>query len=425
MSEQRGSADDSSDLAAEELVAAWLADKGYEKNTLATYTVHLRSLLAWCGEERVDFRSLSPLTAQRFKSAGVKAGLKATTVSGRLSAANSWYRWLLEAGIVATNPFENIVYYARAHQLREAFTIDELRLLTEAAVAPKDALLLGFLTVNCLRLTDIESLRISHIRREQGFAWLEVRRSSKKSDHLLALVPPRLNEALKSVVGDRQSGPILRSQAGTAMNRYPVNKVLQRLGRRAGIERVSAGRLAVSMRLIAITRGFSFASLVQAIPQIEVRDIKRELDRVRLPTLAHASLRFDHLITGADDSLSLLSQAQLLLRVSDAPPGVVVARAGAMLERHLRMLCRQEGVTGFDENRQDLTSYAGRLIQAGLFSPRHQQELAYVTDRRNDGAHGWFERVSNRDAEALLDDVERYVIDFPLDGQAVRGSKDP
>lgn len=84
-----------------------------------------------------------------------------------------------------------------------------------------------------------------------------------------------------------------------------------------------------------------------------------------------------------------------------------------MLERHLRFLTEENNLNVKTSNPK-LGSYASVLSAAGIFSPSDVQLIARIQGFRDYAAYGWFDRVTARNAEWVIDEVSQFVQAFPL-----------
>jgi hypothetical protein len=61
------------------------------------------------------------------------------------------------------------------------------------------------------------------------------------------------------------------------------------------------------------------------------------------------------------------------------------------------------------EEKASLARYGSALSQAKYLRPADVQVLANISDRRDFAAHGWFETVSEEDAQWVIDESTKFI----------------
>ena len=100
-----------------------------------------------------------------------------------------------------------------------------------------------------------------------------------------------------------------------------------------------------------------------------------------------------------------LEQAEELLRARYAAPAVVVA--GVVLETHLREMAKNRGVAT-----ANLDKMNADLARVGAYNSMVQKRITACAGLRNSAAHG-AGGFSPQDAAAMIDDVRRFLTDYP------------
>ncbi|AFR31403.1 hypothetical protein ARUE_232p01950 (plasmid) [Arthrobacter sp. Rue61a] len=229
------------------------------------------------------------------------------------------------------------------------------------------------------------------------------------------VLAPQVMEALLEVADGRKSGALV-SRDGEKVSRKSLAWVTASVARRAGIGfKVSPLTLSFSMRAIAIQKGFSYTGVVRAAGDVETRRLVKWVHRAPTSVMDHAALRMARLVIGRPtETQNLLMHARVLLLESDCPPAAAVGHAGAILEHHLRALCKLKDVSVLTSNPK-LGSYSASLTQRKIFSPSESQLVARLQGYRDTAAHGWFDAISHDDALWVIKEIERLVARFPLD----------
>ncbi len=133
------------------------------------------------------------------------------------------------------------------------------------------------------------------------------------------------------------------------------------------------------------------------------------------PPSAHASLRLARIVLSDESEIeAIVSQAETLLRESDAPAAVAVALASAAFERHLRSLTRQNNIEMRKPAREcQIGTYVAALSGEKVITTKYNQMAMSIAGHRDDAAHGWFEDVSVGDAEFVIRAIRKFVVRYP------------
>jgi len=86
-----------------------------------------------------------------------------------------------------------------------------------------------------LRATEMSELAVESVRQVRGYSTLNF--MGKGDVPACVPVPIPALDAVRALVDDRASGPLLRTKSGTAMDRISVYRYVRRVAAEAGIER--------------------------------------------------------------------------------------------------------------------------------------------------------------------------------------------
>lgn len=217
-------------------VAAYLARyKDLSRKHAAT---DLRAFISWCQE-----RGLQPLHAQRphielfVRWMQEQARYKPSTVSRRLSVVIGFYRTCVIDGVLEHSPAD---YVRRPHVPPESPTLGLSHLQFEAMLStardssnPNDFALVAMLGLLGLRIFEATGADIQNLGESHGHRVLKV--CGKGTKVVLVPLPPAVARALDRAVGNRETGPILRSRTGHRMDRHCATRRLHQLAQQARV----------------------------------------------------------------------------------------------------------------------------------------------------------------------------------------------
>ena len=198
----------------------------------------LRSFFRWCAQH-----GLQPLEAKRphielyVRWMQEVAGYKPGTVSRRLSVVICFYRTCEIDGMLDRSPAEHV---RRPHVSTESPTLGLSHLQFEAMICASresancnDFALVVMLGLLGLRIFEACGANIEDLTEIHGHRVLHV--IGKGDKEALCPLPPAAGRAVDHAIGDRSTGPILRSRTGSRMDRHAATRRLRTLADVAGV----------------------------------------------------------------------------------------------------------------------------------------------------------------------------------------------
>ena len=136
--------------------------------TIQNYRRDLSRLREFCRRQNIDdWRNLDVAHVRLYVAEMHKAGLAGRSIQRRLSAARSFYRYLLREARVATNPAASVGAPKSRRRLPKSLSPDEVARLVEIAPndrgACRDRALLELLYSSGLRLAEIVALNLTDL----------------------------------------------------------------------------------------------------------------------------------------------------------------------------------------------------------------------------------------------------------------------
>jgi site-specific recombinase XerD len=290
--------DDSVVLAERAAVAGFLA--GYTGSTLVSYTTDLRLFATWCADSGVRLLNVKGSHLELFARHMEAEGRMRSTVARRLSTLASFYRNCHVEGVLRRNPAANVRRPMVDHESRTlGVDRNELgALLVQAGLgSPRDHALIALLALNGLRISEALGADIADLDIERGHRTLRIVRKGGK--HVTIPLALRTARALDLYVGERTVGPVFVNATGGRMDRSAADRVVKRLGRRAGItKRISPHSLRHSFITAVLDAGVPLRDVQEAASHADPRTTMR-YDRGRQSLDRHATYVVAAFLAGA------------------------------------------------------------------------------------------------------------------------------
>ncbi len=309
------------------LAVLWLA--GTKRGSDATRRAYADDLLAWArwsrverGRERFSLAELARADVTLWLAAEQGAGRAASSIARRLATLSSLYRYAAGYGLPAVCPINDDDHRPKVHRGRSAtsarvLTAEEVAGMLAAAGDVRDALVVGLVFTDALRVSEITAATDDDVTLEGRRCWLAVTR--KGGQRVRVPLDPAVCDLLDAYQATRPAwtgegpAPLLLDAAGAPLDRHDVTRMLRRLARAAGITR--PGTVGPhSLRASAITD-----QIDRGKPATEVQGMA-----------GHADLRTTmRYIERRDADERNASMAADLARVLAAVPASLVPRARA------------------------------------------------------------------------------------------------
>lgn len=396
-------------MEAEELIRLYEGTSAGAASTVATRVLAVRQFRTWCERNGEQFPPLSEQTLWQYV-AYRKTVLrqKDSTTTTNVNGLRNFYKWMIGQGIIPPQevPLAKYSSINLAPIAKETLTVDELRRMWRVAPSPRHRVIVGLLGIVGLRVDEVVNLDIGDIRTEDGYMSLNIRKASGARLNIRALVPNALASEIRTVVGERRSGPVLfRESDGQPENRRTASNAVALCGRRAGLPfKVTPMTLSYTLRAIGIDKGFSYLGLLSALGEVYPPKAKRWHALHVAPPGQHAAIRLGRLVfTENQQSLDYLNQAEIVLGETDLPPAIAVMAAGAAFEAHLRNMCRAASIPikKSDEDAK-ISTYTAGLREHRAITNDEIQQIQLIGIARNDAAHGWFDKVDQKRAQDVI-----------------------
>lgn len=240
--------------------------------------------LTYCALARVDFIAAGPTDADRYLIALREAGLAKSTVTRRLAAASSWYRYLQRAGQTAGNPFEGMKRpkLDRTSPTTGLGVEDMGRLLVRARdyETTRTYALLTFLAETGARITSALQVTRGDVHRHDGHdaVWLVVKGGERKRFKLAPAVMAALEVHMEAERITQPGDYLFATSSGRPMDRAAVMRTLRRVAadaKIAGAAKLSPHSLRHSYATIGFRLGKSLADIQDAMGHADPATTRR------------------------------------------------------------------------------------------------------------------------------------------------------
>jgi len=230
-------------------------ERNLSSHTREGYLTDLKQFRAFL--EGTDFKSVpftgaiptDPLVIRSFLASLYREKFRKVTISRKVAALRSFYRYLLREGVVAVNPAELVQLPRCEKYIPVVLSADEMLALlqvkfSEDAAGRRDRAMIELFYSAGIRLSELTGLNLEDVRFQEGL--IKVRGKGRKER-----IVPFGRPALQAIEAYLQKRPELRKEGtdeegeealflstrGKRMNPRGVSRVVERVVRESGIGR--------------------------------------------------------------------------------------------------------------------------------------------------------------------------------------------
>jgi integrase/recombinase XerC len=218
-------------------------ERQLSKETRKHYRRDLDALAAWCDETGLE--NWSDLDSEHIRSWSAscyRRGLAPRSIQRRLSAARTFFRYLLREKHVRQNPVQSVSAPKGSRRLPESLDADRMARLLEipgdGPLVDRDRAILELLYSSGLRLAELADLDIGDVDTHEA----TVRVTGKGNKDRIIPVGSRALDALakwrvsRATVAGSDERALFVSNRGTRLSRRSVQARVDYWGRRQGID---------------------------------------------------------------------------------------------------------------------------------------------------------------------------------------------
>src|SRR4030042_1866628 len=224
-----------------------IVEKGLSKNTIEAYSHGLSRFLNHLREKGVqEIRNVDKFHIRGFLLALKKKNLAPKSIARNLVAIRTFFRFLVQEGILEANPAEELESPKVAKTLPEILTLKEIEQILEqpnlqTPLGTRDRAMLEMLYATGMRVSELTQLPIHQVNLEGGYVLLYGKGSKERIVPLGSEAMKWVTVYLKTARGilskGKENPSLFINRSGKGMSRQSFWKNLKDYARRAGLRK--------------------------------------------------------------------------------------------------------------------------------------------------------------------------------------------
>lgn len=213
-------------------------ERNYSPHTISNYKRDLVFLTGFFKERKVN-----RLTAREYLVQLEKNGFSKRSIARKLSAARSFFRFLMREKMAEVNPFDNLLTPKIPKKLPNFLYPEEMARLLKAPksdpLGRRDLAILEILYSSGIRVTELASLSLNELDLAEG----EIRVFGKGSkerivlfgSHAVSAVKDYLKTARPELLAGKKSAAVFIGRRGTRLTTRQIERLIKYYAKKAGI----------------------------------------------------------------------------------------------------------------------------------------------------------------------------------------------
>jgi integrase/recombinase XerD len=224
-----------------------LVEKGLSKNTIDAYSHGLNRFLDYLRKRGIEeIPKVSKLDMRAFLLGLKRQGLSTKSVVRNLAAIRSFFRFLVQEGVLNTNPIEELESPKIERKLPEILTLKEVEQLLEqpnsqTPIGIRDRTMLEVLYATGMRVSELTKLPVQQVNLEGGYVLVFGKGSKERiiplGSEAMKWIILYLNSAREKLAKGKEDPSLFINRSGRGMSRQQFWKNIKAYGRRAGIRK--------------------------------------------------------------------------------------------------------------------------------------------------------------------------------------------
>jgi integrase/recombinase XerD len=224
-----------------------LVEKGLSKNTIDAYSHGLNRFLDYLRRKGIqEMPKVSKLDIRAFLLGLKRQGLSTKSVVRNLAAIRSFFRFLIQEGILDANPIEELESPKIERKLPEILTLKEVEQLlgqpnSQTPLGIRDRTMLEVLYATGMRVSELTKLPVQQVNLEGGYVLVFGKGSKERiiplGSEAMKWIALYLSSARERLAKGKESPSLFINRSGRGMSRQQFWKNIKAYGRRAGIRK--------------------------------------------------------------------------------------------------------------------------------------------------------------------------------------------
>jgi integrase/recombinase XerD len=231
----------------DQLLHYLIVEKGLSKNTIEAYSHGLSRFLNHLREKGVqEIQEVDKFHIRGFLLALKKKNLAPKSIARNLVAIRTFFRFLVQEGILEANPAEELESPKVAKTLPEILTLKEIEQILEqpnlqTPLGMRDRAMLEMLYATGMRVSELTHLPTHQVNLEGGYVLLYGKGSKERivplGSEAMKWVTLYLNESRGILAKGKESPSLFINRSGKGMSRQGFWKNLKEYARKAGLRK--------------------------------------------------------------------------------------------------------------------------------------------------------------------------------------------
>ena len=258
-----------------------VVEKGLSRNTIEAYSHGLNRFLDHLRKKGIrEWAKVSKFEVRAFLLFLKRQGLSTKSVVRNLVAIRTFFKFLIQEGLLEFNPVEELESPKVAKTLPKILSLKEVEQLLEqpnpeTPLGTRDRAMLELLYATGMRVSELTQLPTHQINLEGGYVLVYGKGSKERivplGKEAMKWVDLYLRTAREKLAKGRESPTLFINRSGKGMSRQRFWKSLKTYGQRAGIrKRITPHLLRHSFASHLLERGADLRSVQMMLGHVDI-----------------------------------------------------------------------------------------------------------------------------------------------------------
>jgi integrase/recombinase XerD len=222
-------------------------ERGLSDRTLTAYSRDLKKLFLFLSSRGVSApEGIDSGTLREFVFSLKDGGLAASSIRRTISSVKSYFAFLLEEGVLTSDPSERLETPKVGRKLPEVLTVSEVRAILEAPDPDhplfwRDRSILEVLYATGVRVSELLDLRMGNLEMEEGFCTVFGKGSKERMVPLggpaIRALERYLRQTRPELDQGRGEGVVFLNSRGRPLSRMAIWSLVKKSAEAAGVTR--------------------------------------------------------------------------------------------------------------------------------------------------------------------------------------------